>query len=292
MRIGAHLSVSSGYDEMIRYAEKVGCECAQIFAKSPRRWAGAPIDMAAAKALIQLRDNYGGLPLFTHTAYLINLATPDEDLGERSVDALADELVRGGILAVDGVITHLGNDPAQDARAAAYRVATRVALAYERAGKLADDVTLLLENTSGAGSGFGCCPDDIGAVFAQISDDVHDRIRVCIDTCHAHAYGTDLSTPEAWEKHLDAYESACGVGCVKVIHANDCKFERGSKRDRHAWIGEGRLGVSAFEAMVCVPRLDGVSIITEMPGEVPQKDAVNIARLKAFRSRCKSKCDS
>ncbi len=286
MRIGAHVSVSKGYDEMLRYAEEVGCECVQIFAKSPRRWVGVPLDVAAAEALLRSRDESGGLPLFTHTAYLINLATPDEHLGERSVDALADELVRGGMLAADGVITHLGNDPTQDMKAAAHRVATRIASAFERAGRLADNVTLLLENTAGAGSGFGCCPDDLGAVFANADDDVRRRIRVCIDTCHAHAYGTDLSSSEAWEEHLDAYESACGVGCARAIHANDCMFERGSKRDRHAWIGEGRLGSVAFESMVCVPRLDGVSVITEMPGEVPEKDAVNIARLKALRSAC------
>jgi len=284
MLIGAHLSVSGGYDETLRYAEKTGCETIQIFAKTPRRWKAPELDSASAVAFSTARkERYCGMPLFTHTAYLINLATNDVEIGEKSVQALADELVRGAALSVEGVVTHLGNDQANDTQAAAQRVAKRIFSAYQMAGPAASEVLLLLENTAGAGTGFGCCPEDIGAVFSHAAEIGAVRLGVCIDTCHAHAYGADLSTPEAWSEYIDAYETACGAGCVKLIHANDCMFERGSRRDRHAWIGEGYLGYRAFESMFSVLGASGISVITEAPGEVPAKDEINIARLKSIR---------
>lgn len=284
MLIGAHLSVSGGYDETLRYAENVGCETMQIFAKTPRRWSAPGLDSAAASAFAEARrERHSGIPLFTHTAYLINLATTDAEIGEKSVQALADELVRGAILSADGVVTHLGNDKAGDTQAAAQRVAKRIASAYEMAGPTASEVVLLLENTAGAGTGFGCCPEDIGAVFSHAAEMDAGRIGVCLDTCHAHAYGADLSTPEAWSEHIHAYETTCGPGCIKVIHANDCMFERGSKRDRHAWIGEGHLGYAAFESMFSVLEPSDISVIIEAPGQIPEKDEINIARLKSMR---------
>ncbi|MDZ4180150.1 MAG: deoxyribonuclease IV [Coriobacteriia bacterium] len=284
MRIGAHVSLSKGYEEMLAYSAEVGCECVQVFAKSPRQWHGKAIDPRAAADFVRAREVVG-IPLFTHTAYLINLATPDEILGEKSVAALADELERGALYGASGVVTHLGNDPLKEMGAAATRVAQRVVEAFGRSG-LAGTVTLLLENTAGAGTGFGCCPEDLGAVFDALPAEIADSVGICIDTCHAHAYGTDLSTPAAWEAYLDAYDAACGPGRVRAIHANDCLFERGSKKDRHAWIGEGHLGTESFQAMVCVSRLDEVSVLTEMPGDVPEKDTVNIERLKVLRSGC------
>lgn len=284
MLIGAHLPVSGGYEETLRYAESTGCETIQIFAKTPRRWSASALDTAAASAFTKARqERYGGMPLFTHTAYLINLATNNAEIGEKSVQALADELVRGAILSADGVVTHLGNDPAGDTQAAAERVAKRIASAYEMAGPSASEVVLLLENTAGAGTGFGCCPEDIGAVFSHSAEIIAGRLGVCLDTCHAHAYGADLSTPEAWSEYIHAYEMACGPGCIKVIHANDCMFERGSRRDRHAWIGEGHLGYEAFESMFSVLGSGDISVIIEAPGQMPEKDEINIARLKSMR---------
>ncbi|MCL5886947.1 MAG: deoxyribonuclease IV [Actinobacteria bacterium] len=284
MRIGAHLSVSQGYVNTLDYAEKVGCESIQIFAKSPRRWSAPPPDLAAGAAFAQARAQVvDGLPLFTHTSYLINLATVDDEAGVKSVHALADELTRAAILRADGVVTHLGNDTPGQPELAAKRVAERIAQAYEAAGLSPDQVVLLLENTAGAGAGFGCCPHDIGLVFHSLEQSLQATVGVCLDTCHAHAFGVDLSTPQAWRTYVSEWESLCREGCIKVIHANDAIFERGSRRDRHAWIGEGQLGVSAFESMFVALGDSDISVITEMPGEAPEKDVVNIEKLKSMR---------
>ncbi len=286
MRVGAHVSVSGGYPKALEYALSVGCECLQIFAKSPRQWKGSSVDPDRAAEFTRLRLEHDLGPLFIHTAYLINVSTTDELLREKSIDALADELVRGSVLSAAGVVTHLGNDPAEEPRAAAKRAATAITEAFSRSESSHPDMRLLLENTAGAGRTYGSTIEEIAWILESLPDDVRARTGVCLDTCHAHAYGFDLSSAAAWEAILDEFDDRCGPGILGVIHANDCKFERGSNKDRHEWIGDGLLGESAFEAMLCAPRLSTVPAITEMPGEVPDKDSVNIERLKMLRERC------
>lgn len=285
MRIGAHISVSGGYDKALDYALSVGCECVQVFAKSPRQWRAAPLAEEAAANARRALAAHGDLPLFTHTAYLINLATADAEMREKSVAALADELVRGGMLGAAGVVSHVGAAPDEDRSAVAARVASAIVEAYERAGSARGSARLLLENTAGAGSTFGANVTELCNVVAATGLDAAS-LGVCIDTCHGFAYGMALDTAGGWTVLLDEIESSIGLARLGLIHANDCKFERGSKKDRHEWIGDGHVGEAGFRAMLCEPRLAGVCAVTEMPGEVPEKDAVNIGRLSALRSEC------
>jgi len=285
MRIGAHISVSGGYAKALDYADSVGCECVQIFAKSPRQWRAKPVDPEVAAEFRAMREARGFGPVFTHTAYLINPATSDLELREKSIAALADELVRGSILGAAGVVTHIGNDPDADPAAAALRVGEAVVRAFELAGGDACNTRLLLENTAGAGRTFGSNFEELGACLDAAGLPV-DRLGVCLDTCHAWAFGLPVDTEEGWREVVAGIEGCCGTGRLGLIHANDCLFERGSKRDRHAWIGDGLIGRDGFAAMVCTPELADVCVVTEMPGEVPIKDAENIARLKAMRAEC------
>jgi deoxyribonuclease-4 len=285
MFFGAHISVSGGYDHALDYAFEVGCECAQIFAKSPRQWKASPLDPEKAAAFVSARSERGFGPIFTHTAYLINPATPEPVLREKSIAALAEELVRGAMLGATGVVTHIGSDPDGDPEAAARRVADAVVRAFELAGPGAQSTRLLLENTAGAGRTFGSTFEELGACI-EFSGLSADMLGVCLDTCHAFAFGMPLDTPEGWDEVVVGITECCGTSRLGLIHANDCMFERGSKRDRHAWIGDGHIGYKGFEAMVCVPELDGVCACAEMPGEVPIKDAENIRRLKSMREGC------
>jgi deoxyribonuclease IV len=223
--------------------------------------------------------------VFTHTAYLINLATDDEVLRERSVAALADELVRGATLGADGVVTHVGTDPLGNPHAAADRVASAVLAAFELAGPAADGARLLLENTAGAGRTFGGDIGELGACIAR-SGLPSERLGICLDTCHAFAHGMPVDTAAGWHELVSAIEKECGIERLGLIHANDCMFERGSHRDRHAWIGDGHIGTAGFLAMVCEPQLADTPACSEMPGEIPTKDVTNIARLKGLRDDC------
>lgn len=277
--------MAGGLVKALDYAQSVGCECMQIFAKSPRQWNGPPIDAHAAAAFADARDARGAGPVFTHTAYLINLATDDDALRERSIAALADELSRGAVLGVDGVVTHVGTDPLGDPELAAGRVGDSVRRAFDLAGSQAQGTRLLLENTAGAGRTFGGSVAELAACLTA-ADLACDRLGICLDTCHAFAQGSALDTAVGWDDLVSAIATACGIDRLGLIHANDCMFERGSRRDRHAWIGDGFIGTEGFRSMVCHPMLVALPVCTEMPGEIPQKDTTNIARLASLRDGC------
>ncbi len=286
MLIGAHLSVADGYQRTVDYALQVGAECVQIFAKSPRQWEGKPIDPEKARQFVSLRREAGIGALFTHTAYLINLSTDDDSLRTRSIVALADEIDRGRLLGATGVVTHVGNDPTGEPRGAACRAASSITSALALCHQPAGETRLLLENTAGAGRSYGSTFEQMGWVLGDLGESDRAVVGVCLDTCHAHAFGMDVQSPAGWTGVLDEIESTCGSDSLGVIHANDCKYDRGMRKDRHEWIGDGFLGYRAFSAMLCETRLDSVPVITEMPGEVPKKDEENISRLKRLRGEC------
>lgn len=285
MLVGAHVSVSKGYPAALEYALSVGCECIQVFAKSPRQWNAAPLDPDAAAEFIALREAKGFGPVFTHTAYLINLSTTDPVLRERSIAALADELHRGSLLSASGVVTHIGNDPDGDAAAAAVRAADSVVRAIALANERGGSARLLLENTAGAGRSFGGSFGQIASTIAHTGLPA-EQLGTCFDTCHGFAYGFELDTADGWDLVAEELIGLAGGGRLGLIHANDCKGERGSNKDRHEWIGDGMIGAVGFGSMMTNALLTDVPVVTEMPGEPPEKDSVNIGRLTAMREAC------
>ena len=284
MLVGAHIPVAGGYERAAAYAVEVGAEAIQIFAKSPRQWNGPTPDPERASAFVKARERLGIGPVVTHTAYLINLGSRDDEMWERSIAAYADEIARAALLRADAVITHIGTrfDP-DDVTASAARVASACCRALDASRVDPDALDLLLENTAGAGSTFGGGIDELGAVLAGLDDAGVARAGLCLDTCHAWATGIDVGTAEGWRDLLDEIETRSGPGRVRAVHANDCMFGRGEHKDRHAWIGEGSIGEPGFAAMLAEPRLHAVPALLEMPGEMPVKDAENIARLKRLR---------
>jgi len=292
MKIGAHISTSGGYEKMTRYAQEVGCESIQIFAKSPRQWKATPMPVQRREELRAARAIYDFGPVLTHTAYLINLTTTNEELYVKSIAALADELVRGAIIEAVGVNTHVGNVPDGDPEAAAGRAARAIEDAFEIADQaceelgISNETRLILENTAGAGSLYGGSVVELCNVIAKTSV-ARERLGICIDTCHAWAYGYDVSSREGWQELIDELIAFDMLDLWLFAHANDCKFGRGSKKDRHAWIGEGEIGFDGFRALLRLggeySGLDDMCILTEMPGEEPAKDIINIEALKALR---------
>jgi deoxyribonuclease-4 len=283
MRIGAHVGVGKGWPQAADYASDVGCECIQLFTRSPRMWRTSPLDIEAVTEFQERLAVHEIGPVFAHTSYLINLGSHDEELYERSVDGLGVELSRALQAGIPFVVTHVGTDPTGDSNEAATRIAEACARAMA-AASCGSDVTLLLENSSGSGHHYGGSMGELARLVALVREREVGPVGTCLDTCHAHAYGADVSTPEGWGVLLDELEEGCGRGSVGLLHANDAMFERGSKRDRHAWVGEGEIGVDGFRAMFAEPRLEGVPIVVEMPGEMPEKDRVNIERLKEMRA--------
>ena len=191
----------------------------------------------------------------------------------------SDELGRARTLGAEFVVTHTGTEYRSDPASTALRIATAVDLAWMQA-----EVTgprLLLENTAAAGTTFGDGPDELGAILSHLEAS-SGSVGVCLDTCHAHAAGWDLSQEDVWRDLLDRFADCCGSP-IEAVHANDCAFPAGAHKDRHAWIGEGTIGLPGFEAMFRQPEVGAVPIVTEMPGAPPVKDAENITRLKRLR---------
>lgn len=279
MRIGAHVRTAQGLVAAVDYARDVGCETIQVFAKSPLQWSGparpreeiAPFRRALADAGITLAA--------THAAYLINLSSDDSQLWRRSVAALAEEIVLAHRLGAPAVVVHLGSSP-RPPEAARSRVAAAVTEALQATAGV--PVAVLLENAAGAGHTFGWRFEDIAAVCAGIEPSLRPRVGTCIDTCHAYAAGYDLRSPRGWDALLRPLVT-CGAS-VRLVHANDALGALGSRRDRHAWIGDGAIGLEGFAHLFARPELESADVVIEMPGEPPQKDAVNVTRLKALRS--------
>jgi deoxyribonuclease-4 len=234
----------------------------------------------------ELVEALGVGPLFTHTAYLINLGSEDESIWAKSIEALADELVRGRQLGASAVVTHVGTNPTGNAMRAASRIAEGVRTACTTAGEGSDRM-LLLENAAGAGRSFGGGVDELAAIFDSLEGDA-PGVGVCIDTCHAHAYGYDVGGESGWRELLDLMSQRHVRDRLRLLHANDCLFPRGAHRDRHAWVGDGEIGERGFDAMVRQPELAALPAVTEMPGDVPIKDIENLRRLRALRDACEA----
>lgn len=279
MRIGAHVRTAQGLVNAVRYARDVGCETIQVFARSPLQWSGpARSDEEIATFQEALRDAGVGLAA-THAAYLINLSSDDDALWNRSVAALAEEIGLAHRLGAPSVVVHLGSSP-RPSETARSRAASAVAEALRAAAGL--PVAVLLENGAGAGHTFGSRSEDVAAVYASIEPSLRARVGVCVDTCHAYAAGYDLRSSRGWDALLRPLSDRGAP--VRLVHANDALGGLGSRRDRHAWIGEGSIGLEGFGLLFERPELQRADVIIEMPGEPPQKDAVNITRLKALRS--------
>ncbi|MCL4079077.1 deoxyribonuclease IV [Coriobacteriia bacterium Es71-Z0120] len=280
MRIGAHIRTGRGLAEAVAYAASVGCETMQVFSKSPLQWRSPKHDEGEVGSFRYALARHDLALAATHAAYLINVASKDDALWERSIAALADEILRAQALGAPAVVTHLGSSP--DARPhACARAAEALARALAQTEGCAAGV--YLENSAGSGSTLGATAEEILAVLFAIPTEHRSRAAICIDTCHAHVAGYDLSTEAGWKRLLDPIEREGAR--VALVHANDATYACGSRRDRHAWIGEGTIGQRGFALMFEQDVVRAADVVTEMPGETPSKDVINVARLKELRDR-------
>jgi deoxyribonuclease-4 len=218
--------------------------------------------------------------VFTHASYLINMGAEGDELWERSAAGLADELVRAADLGAAGVAVHLGRRFSDDDASCLERVAGCALAAVSIAGERC--VPLLLENSAGAGRQFGVSAHEMGAALVAVRE-AGVEAALCFDTCHGFAGGIDIRTAEGWDGLACELMALAGPGAVSLIHANDCKGEFGSHKDRHEWIGDGFIGVEGFAEMFRQPYLASAAVIVEMPGEPPAKDKENVRRLRSLR---------
>lgn len=261
---------------------ELGVRALQIFTKSPRRWAERRVDPQEADAFRRAVEASGILFTAAHDSYLINLASPDRALRRRSTAAFRAELERCGALGLDALVTHPGNATDGDREAALRRNAEALAAAVEPA---AGDTAVLLETTAGSGTALGGRFEELARLLDLLPEPLRERTGVCLDTAHVFAAGYDLrGDPEAV---LERFDRLIGLERLRLIHVNDSRAALGSRVDRHAHIGAGRIGEAAFATLMREPRLRGVPRVLETPkGDDPvASDRRNLELLRRLAGR-------
>ncbi|MFO0841498.1 MAG: deoxyribonuclease IV [Gemmataceae bacterium] len=278
---GAHFSIAGGYHQALLEARRRGCDTAQLFTKTPSQWSAKPIDEEQARLFRRtLRETRLRLPM-AHDSYLINLASPDEALYRRSLEAFVDELDRAEALGLSYLVTHPGARLDDTEEAGLARVAAALDEAHAR--RPGHKVRVLLETTAGQGTSLGHRFEHLGRLLGLVAEP--KRLGVCFDTCHVFAAGYDLSTALGYEATMGHFDDVVGLKRIRAFHVNDSAKPLGSRVDRHAHIGRGKLGVEAFRLLVNDPRFAGVPMVLETPkedGDNNDMDDVNLAQLRGL----------
>ena len=269
--IGAHVSVAGGLARALPRAEAIGAETLQVFVANSRAWAHPADDPAGDE---EFRATCA-FPVFVHAPYLINFGSPSPDTLERSTRALAFSLRRGAAIGARGVVVHAGSAVLGNRWDDAMRQVREHLLPVL---DLASGTQVLIEPTAGGGGALASDAASLAAYLDALGCD--ERIGVCLDTCHLHAAGHDLSTLGGFSAALRAYGRAAGRGRIGLVHVNDSRDPAGSKRDRHASIGAGTIGRDAFAALFTSPAIRGVPLVVET---ADADHAADITTLKALR---------
>jgi deoxyribonuclease IV len=274
--IGSHVSVAGGLRHAVSRADAVGAEVVQIFVANPRGWA-PPADDAEGDAAFGATCAEVGTPVFVHAPYLINFGSPSPETLAKSALALEFSLRRGAAIGARGVVMHAGS------AVHGTRLDAALAQVREQLGRVLDAVpgapALLVEPTAGGGGALAHTADSLAAYLDVLGRD--ERVGVCLDTCHMHAAGHDLSTPEGFRAALREFGRAAGRGRIGLVHVNDSRDPAGSKRDRHASIGAGTIGADQFAALFAATATRAVPLVVET---ADTDHAADIATLKALRA--------
>lgn len=278
MRFGFHVSIAGGFTNVIERANRLGCETVQIFTASNKQWKRTPLDpdvVAGFRASLKEAQLH---PLTVHLFYLPNLATPDEELLERSRQALSAELGRSSILGADFLVLHPGAFKNSNMDEGISRVATSLNQAISSA--TTKKVKILVENTSGGGTRLGGSFDDLARIIDGV--DKKDSVGICLDTAHAFQAGYPLHTSKGLEETMEEMDQLIGLDKLLLLHLNDSKTPLGSHNDRHWDIGKGQMGLEAFRRIINHPKLKHLPAIMETP-TAPDADMRNMLTVKRLR---------
>ncbi len=257
----------------------MGAECIQIFTRPPGMWRARGFSDEEAQRFRHRRAEAGGIPVLAHDIYLTNLAAPDGELRERSIQTLAEERARCSALGVDALVCHMGAHLGAGVEAGLRRYAAGL---REVLARTLDATTrILLENAAGQGTCLGCRFADIGQVLRMA--EAPEQLGVCVDTCHAFAAGYDLRSAAGYAAMWDEFAREVGMQHLRAMHLNDSKKPLDCRVDRHEHIGQGCIGLDAFRLLCNDARLAEIPMVIETY-EPDRMHKVNLKLLKSLRA--------
>jgi len=241
-------------------------------------WRARGTDAGQIKLLRAIREKHDLHPLAIHVNYLVNLASLDPVIRSRSIDCFRGELERAAAIGAEYLVLHPGSYRGHTVEEgiAAFAVGLRDAAD----GLRLPGLTVLIENTVGAGCHLGSRFEELRSIRDLAGDLTDLPIGYCLDTCHLFAAGVDIATPAGLREMTSAADEILGLSNVHVFHANDSKAALGSRIDRHANIGAGHIGVEGFRRILCHPKLRRKPFILETPVDEPGDDRKNLDTLK------------
>lgn len=286
--LGAHMSMAGGYYKAADAAAALGMETVQLFTKNNNQWAGKPLSDDDVRLFREALERGGLQKPCAHNSYLINLASPDDVLWQKSVDASIDELQRAEALGLDGVVMHPGAYVSSSEEAGLKRIVQGLNEVHHRCPKSRTE--FWLETTAGQGSSLGCRFEHIAAILNDVNSP--DRLGVCVDSCHIFSAGYPLQSPAEYAATMAEFDRLIGVDRIRGFHLNDSKKPFASRVDRHEHIGEGSLGLEPFRHILNDPRFTALPMYLETnkgdrDGE--NLDAINLRTLRGLIAAKKGK---
>ena len=278
--LGAHFSIAKGLHYALFEAYNYSCTAVQIFTKNSLTWKERSLSVEDVRLFDEARKKTGIKRIASHASYLINLASPEKKKRVMSCESLKQELIRCERLAIPMVVLHPGAHMGGGVKEGIDRIITAINTLFDEIPQ--NPTRLVLETTSGQGTGLGHTFEQIAAIMEKV--EAHDRLGACLDTCHIFAAGYDLRTEDAYQKTFEAFDKTIGLEQLYWIHVNDSLREIGTRVDRHEHIGRGFIGEKAFQLLMNDERLQDIPKVLETPKVKGDKDwdKVNLKKLKSF----------
>jgi deoxyribonuclease IV len=282
MLLGGHCS--GGIKKALENAHSFGMDSVQLFAQSPRTWRFPDHDPADLEAFRKRREELGIGAVSIHALYLLNLATPKDDFYEKSVQTLCSTVDTACAIGAESVVFHVGSHLGSGFEAGLKRVVPALNVALDRCS---ETTWLCMENSAGTGGTMGRSLEELAALYDAM--DNHERLGVCLDSCHLFASGYDVTDRGELDRVLKQLDRDIGLDRLRCLHVNDSKTPLGSNRDRHDNVGDGLIG-EGLTVFLGHPKLQGLPALLEVPGtDGHGPDAEQMKKLRALHAKATKK---
>ena len=275
--LGAHMSIAGGVNKAIERGAALSCTAIQLFTKNANQWKGKPFAKEEIERFAELRKKSNIFRILAHNAYLINLASYNNSLRTKSINALIDEIGRCKALSIPCIIIHPGAHLGAGEDEGIKNIINGLNIALTKTNGWPVDIAL--ETTAGQGTNIGYRFEHLSRIIDGIKD--NERVKVCLDTCHIFTAGYDISFAEGYVNVMKEFDRIIGFDRLVCFHVNDCNKGLGSRIDRHEHVGKGTLGALLFRLIMNDRRFENIPKIIETPkGEDMKNDRRNLGVLR------------